>query len=85
MTSPSITSINDEGCPLFSPKHKKIKYSDLYKTQPRAVRRESDLMKSQIKLSSNQTYHSVILEYLLKDKAMKKVVSAMDIITTLST
>ena len=45
----------------------------------------SDVMKSKIKLSSHKTWYSVILEYLLKDKAMKEVVSAMDIIITSST
>ena len=42
-------------------------------------------MKSQIKLLNNKTLHSAMLEYLLKDKDMKEVVSVMDIITTFPT
>ena len=34
-------------CSLFSPIHKKNKYSDLSKTQSRYGRRASDVMKSQ--------------------------------------
>ena len=50
MTSPSVTSTNDEGCSQFSPIHENIKYSDLSKTKSRSVRRSSDVMKSHIKL-----------------------------------
>ena len=39
-------------------------------------------MKSQIKLLANTTWHSVILEFLLKDKYMKEVISEMAIIMT---
>ena len=42
-------------------------------------------MKSQIKLLSKKTWYSVILEYFLKYKYMKDVVSEMDIITNFST
>ena len=41
-------------------------------------------MKSHIQLLANKTWNYVILEYLLKDKYMNKIVSAMDIIITLS-
>ena len=75
MNSPSITLTNKEGCSLFSPIHENINYSDLYKTQPRAVRRASDAMKSHIKLLANKIWHSVILDYLFKDKGMEEVVS----------
>ena len=37
LTSPSVTSINDEVCSLQNPVHENIKYSDFYKTQARAV------------------------------------------------
>ena len=49
LTSPSVTSTNDEGCSLFITIHKKIKYSDLSKTQPRSVICRSHVMKSYIK------------------------------------
>ena len=75
MNSPSITLTNKEGCSLFSPIHKNINYSDLSKTQPRAVRRASDAMKSHIKLLANKIWNSVILDYLFKDKGMEEVVS----------
>ena len=42
-------------------------------------------MKSQIKLLSNKTWHSFILEYVLKDNDTKEVLLAMDIIIILST
>ena len=82
MTSTSVTSINDEVCSLQNPIHDKIKYSDLSKTQARAVRCASDVMKKHIKLLSQKTCNSVILEYFLKYKVMKEVVLEMDIITT---
>ena len=41
-------------------------------------------MKSQIKILANKTRHSDILEYWLKDKDTKEVVSAMYTITTFS-
>ena len=41
-------------------------------------------MNSQIKLLANKTCHCVILEYFLKDKYMKEVVSEMHISNTLS-
>ena len=71
LTAPSVSSTNDEGCSLFSTLHEKIKYSDLSKTQSRAVRYASDVMKSQIKLLANKTWHSVIIEYFLEDKDTK--------------
>ena len=72
LTSPSVTSKNDEGCSLFSPIHKKIKYSDSSKTKSRAIRSANDVMKSQIKLFSNKTWNSIILKYLLKYKYTKE-------------
>ena len=39
-------------------------------------------MKSQIKLLSHKKWHYLRLEYLLKDKYTKGVISAIDIITT---
>ena len=42
-------------------------------------------MKSQIKVLSNKTWHSFILEYVLKDNDTKEVLLAMDIIIILST
>ena len=83
--SPYVTSKYDKGCSSFIPIHEKIKYSDLSKTQSIAVICAIYVMKSQIKLLAHKTWHSVILEYFLKDKSMKEVVSAMDIINTLST
>ena len=65
--------------------HKKIKYSYLSKNQSRYVCRASGVMKKQIKLLAHKTWNSVILGYLLKDKSMKEVLLAMDIITTFST
>ena len=50
LTSPSVTSTNNKECSLFSPIHEKIKYSDLYKNQSRAVRYASGVMNTQIKL-----------------------------------
>ena len=55
------------------------------KTQSRDVGRASDAMKSQIRLLAYKKCYSVILEYSLKDKYMKEVVSEMDIITNFST
>ena len=85
LTSPSVTSTNYKGCSLFIPIHKQIKYSDLSKTQSRAVRRASYVMNSHIKLVANKTWYYVILEYFLKFKDMKEVVSEMDIIIDSST
>ena len=70
-TSPSITSTNDKRCSLFIPIHKKIKYSDLSKSQSISARRASDVMKSQIELLAEKTWHYFILEYVLKDKYTK--------------
>ena len=42
-------------------------------------------MNSQIKLLSHKTWNDVIVEYFLKDKDIKEVVSGMDIISTSST
>ena len=39
-------------------------------------------MRSYIKILANKTWHYVILEYFLKYKHMKEIVSAMDIIIT---
>ena len=75
LTSPSITSTNDERCSLFSPIHENIKYSYLSKTQAIYVRRASGLMNSQIKLLAHKICNYVILEYFLKNKAMEEVVS----------
>ena len=84
-TSPSVTSTNDKGCSLFSPRHEKIKYSYFSNTKSIYVKRSSDLMKSWIKLLAHKLCHFVIIEHLFKDKAMKKVLSVMDIINTSST
>ena len=43
------------------------------------------MMKTQIKSSAHKICYSVNLEYLLKDKSMKEVVSEMNIITNSST
>ena len=64
MDSPSATSTNYKGCSLFITIQNKTKYSDLSKTQSRAVRRASDVIKLQIKLVANKTWYSVILEYI---------------------
>ena len=45
----------------------------------------TDVMNSQFKLLAHKTCNSFILEYLLKDKDMKELVSEMDTITNLST
>ena len=42
-------------------------------------------MNKHIKLLAERTWNSVILAYFLKDKAIKEVVSEIDIITTSST
>ena len=62
-----------------------LRYPDLSKSLPRDVRRASDVMKSQIKLLANKTWHYVTLEYFLNDKFMYEVVSSMNVITNLST
>ena len=54
------------------------------KNQSRAIRCASDVTKIQIKLLYQKYWNYVILEYLLKYKATKEVVSAMDIFTTFS-
>ena len=41
-------------------------------------------MKTQVKLVAHKTWYSVLLEYFLKDKAFKKVVSAIVIINHFS-
>ena len=61
LTSPSVTSKNDEVCSLQNPIHEKIKYSYLSKTQSRYVRRLSYVMKTHIKLIYHKTWHFVIL------------------------
>ena len=76
---------NGEVYYLQKPIHNKIKYSYLSKTQAIYVCCESGMLKKQIKLLTHKTWHFVILEYFLKDKAIKEVVSEMDIITNLST
>ena len=55
------------------------------KNQSRAIRCASDVTKIQIKLLYQKYWNDVILEYLLKYKATKEVVSAMDIFTTFPT
>ena len=47
--------------------------------------RSNDVVKTQIKFLAHKIWHSVILEYFLKDKAMKEGVSGMGIITNFST
>ena len=42
-------------------------------------------MKTQIKILAKKTWHSVIIEYFMKDKDMNEVVSATDIIITFYT
>ena len=42
-------------------------------------------MKEQLKLVAHKTCHYVILEYFIKYKAMKEVLSATDIINTMYT
>ena len=42
-------------------------------------------MKTQIKKLAKKTWHSVIIEYFMKDKNMNEVVSATDIIITFYT
>ena len=84
MNSPYVSLINDKVCYLQNPIHENIKYSDLPKTQTRNVIRASDVMKDQLKLLDNRTWNLVIIEYFLKDEAMKEVVPEMDILTTLS-
>ena len=74
LTSLYVTSINDELCPLQNTIYEKINYSYLSKTQARYVCHASDINKTQIKLLAHKTWHSVILEYLLKDKSMKEFV-----------
>ena len=66
---------------IKNPIHEKIKYSDFFKTQSRAVCLESNITKTQIKLLAHKTWYSANLAYLLKDKAIKEFVSEMDIIT----
>ena len=53
--------------------HKNIKYSDLSKIQSRYVRRESDVMKSQIKLLDNKTWHYGIQEFAFEKQYIKKL------------
>ena len=85
LTSTSVTSKNNKGCLLFIPIHDKIKYSDLSEKQSRSVRCAIYLMKLQIKVLANKIWNYIILEYILKYKYMKEVVSSMDIIITSST
>ena len=65
--------------------HENIKYLDLSKTQSRALFRASGAMKIHIKLLAHKKPHSIILEYSIKYKSMKEVVSAMNIINNFST
>ena len=85
LNSPSVTSTNDKGYSLFSAIHKNIKYSYLSKTQLISVRRASDVMKQQIKIVPNKTWHSITIEYFLKNEDTKEVVSVMDTIINSST
>ena len=55
------------------------------KSQEIYVRRASEEIKKHVKLLAQRTWNSVILEYFQKDKAIKEVVSEIDIITTSST
>ena len=55
------------------------------KTQARAVMCASGIMKTQIKLLAHKIWHSMILEYSLRDKYTNEFVSAMDIISNSST
>ena len=82
---PSYISRNTKVCSLQKPIHKKIKKSYLSKTQSIFVSFESDVMRKQVKILGQKTWHTVILEYFLKDKSMNYFVSEIDIITTLST
>ena len=50
MTSPYVTSINDEVHSLKNQIHEKIKYYYLSKAQARAIGIASDVMKTQVKL-----------------------------------
>ena len=79
MTSLSVTSRNDEVCSLQDTIHENINYSDLSRTQARALYCEIDSMKTWIKFISH-----VILEYFHKYKATKEVSPEMNIITTSS-
>ena len=72
-------------CSSQNPIHEKVKYSDLYETKTITVCYASDVVKMQVKLLAHKKWHSVMLEYFMKDKAMKEVVSEMDIITTYPT
>ena len=85
MTSPYVTSINDELCLLQNPIHEKIKYSYLSKTKYGYVHSSSSVIKTQIKLLEHITWNSVILEIFLKDKPMKEFLSEINIVTTFST
>ena len=85
LTPVSVTSRNDKVFSLQNPIHENIKYSHLSKTQERAVHCATDVIKTQIKLLANKTWHSTMLENFLKDKSTKEVLSEMDIITTLPT
>ena len=71
LNSPYVTSRNNELCSLQNQIHDNTRHSDLYKTQTRAVHRAIDVMKKQVKVLYHKTWHSTILEYLLKYKAMK--------------
>ena len=84
LTSPSVASKHYKLCSVFSPINEKIQYSDFSKTQSRYVRRSSGVMKSKIKSLSHKYCRSIILEYFLKYKDMKEVVSTMDKIITSS-
>ena len=63
LTSTSANSENGKVCSLQSPIHKKINCSSLSKSRARDVRCASDIVKTQIKLLSHKTWHSVIIEF----------------------
>ena len=85
LTSPSINSTNDEVCSLQNPIHEKIKYLELYKIQARYFRRESGLNNTQVKLLARKTWLTLMLEYFLKEKSMKEVISEINRTNTSST
>ena len=64
---------------------KDVHYLVQYMRISSIVRQAIDGMNFQIKLLANKIWYYVILEYLLKGKDMKEVVSEMDIITTFPT
>ena len=71
LTLPSSNSRNDDVWSLQTLIHENIKYSYLFKSKEIAVCRECDVMNKQVKWSDHKAWYSVILQYFLKDKAMK--------------